>query len=237
MTTMTMTLASPLFQNPRIGAALSKDVKSNSLALRINYCSGIKFPCSRPLKASERLLFKPISAVSLGLEASITEPNVISVKNVEIVVESQDDDKIQVSFGSVFALRVDLLGKETQTVFDKVLRSLARSAPPVPGFRREKGGKTTKVPTDFLLQILGEARVTNFVIQEIVSSTLADYVKKENLTVKENKVNTIQTAEELKLAFVPGKDFGFNATLEFEKPTEEEDAEEEEDEAAEDKEE
>ncbi|EYU36699.1 hypothetical protein MIMGU_mgv1a021828mg, partial [Erythranthe guttata] len=191
-----------------------------------------------PLKASERLLFKPISAVSSGLEASITEPNVISVKNVEIVVESQDDDKIQV--------RVDLLGKETQTVFDKVLRSLARSAPPVPGFRREKGGslfiiinfclmcmgtsagKTTKVelfsfvPTDFLLQILGEARVTNFVIQEIVSSTLADYVKKENLTVKENKVNTIQTAEELKSVFVPGKDFGFNATLELEKPTEEE---------------
>ncbi|KAL8030578.1 hypothetical protein ABFX02_14G294500 [Erythranthe guttata] len=220
--TMTMTLASPLFQNPRIGAALSKDVKSNSLALRINYCSGIKFPCSRPLKASERLLFKPISAVSSGLEASITEPNVISVKNVEIVVESQDDDKIQV--------RVDLLGKETQTVFDKVLRSLARSAPPVPGFRREKGGKTTKVPTDFLLQILGEARVTNFVIQEIVSSTLADYVKKENLTVKENKVNTIQTAEELKSVFVPGKDFGFNATLELEKPTEEEEDAEEDDE-------
>ncbi|XP_012838269.1 PREDICTED: uncharacterized protein LOC105958813 [Erythranthe guttata] len=176
--------------------AISHTLRPQPFAAALGQCPAAAAVCkahlppSKPLKASERLLFKPISAVSSGLEASITEPNVISVKNVEIVVESQDDDKIQV--------RVDLLGKETQTVFDKVLRSLARSAPPVPGFRREKGGKTTKVPTDFLLQILGEARVTNFVIQEIVSSTLADYVKKENLTVKENKVNTIQTAEELK---------------------------------------
>lgn len=35
-----------------------------------------------------------------------------------------------------------------------------------------------QVPRDFLLQILGEDRVTNFVIREIVTSTLADYVKK-----------------------------------------------------------
>lgn len=104
-----------------------------------------------------------------------------------------------------------------------------------------------QVPKDFLLQILGEDRVTNFVIQEIVSSTLADYVEKaspfyylsacfldvarltflkstihqENLTVKDNKINTIQTAEELKSVFIPGNDFGFNATLELEKSTEE----------------
>lgn len=35
-----------------------------------------------------------------------------------------------------------------------------------------------QVPRDFLLQILGEDRVTKFVIQEIVSTTLGDYVKK-----------------------------------------------------------
>ncbi|KAL0432897.1 UNVERIFIED_CONTAM: hypothetical protein Slati_2624000 [Sesamum latifolium] len=123
-------------------------------------------------KAGTRLLLKPISAVGSGLEASITDPkdNAISIKNVEIVVESKGDDKMQV--------RVDLTGKETEIVFEKILRNLARTAPPVPGFRREKGGKTSKVPRDFLLQILGEDRVTNFTIQEIVSSTLADYVKK-----------------------------------------------------------
>lgn len=82
---------------------------------------------------------KPISAVDSGLEASITGPNdkAITVKNAKIVVESQHEDKIQ--------LRVDLAGDETQKVFDKVLANLARSAPPIPGFRRTKGGKTSKV--------------------------------------------------------------------------------------------
>ncbi|GMY32659.1 trigger factor [Fagus crenata] len=64
--------------------------------------------------------------------------------------------------------------------------------------------------------MLGEERVTKFVIQEIVNSTMADYVKKENLNVKDNKINTTQTAEELMSVFTPGKEFGFNATLELE---------------------
>lgn len=37
-------------------------------------------------------------------------------------------------------VKVELPGKETQIVFDKVLTNLARTAPPVPGFRRQKGG-------------------------------------------------------------------------------------------------
>lgn len=41
-------------------------------------------------------------------------------------------------------------------------------------------------------------------------------MNQENLTVKDNKINTTQTAEELKSAFVPGKEFGFNATVELE---------------------
>lgn len=164
-------------------------------------------PCS--LAEGLESLNKPISAVGTGLEASVTDTaNSISVKNAKIVQESQADDILQ--------LRVDVPGEDTQIVFDKVLANLARTAPPVPGFRRQKGGKTSKVPKSFLLQIIGEDRVTKFVIQEIVSSTLAEYVKKENLTVKENKINTTQTAEELKSAFIPGKEFGFNATMELE---------------------
>ncbi|KAJ9178302.1 hypothetical protein P3X46_010196 [Hevea brasiliensis] len=153
---------------------------------------------------------KPLSAVGSGLEASITDPkdNAITLKNAEVVLESKEENKIQ--------LRVDLPGDETQKVFDKVLIDLGRSAPPIPGFRRQKGGKTSKVPRDFLLQILGEERVTNFVIKEIVTSSIANYVKKENLNVKDNKVNTIQKAEELKKLFSPGNAFGFNAVLELE---------------------
>lgn len=37
-------------------------------------------------------------------------------------------------------LRVDVPGEDTEIVFDKVLANLARTAPPVPGFRRQKGG-------------------------------------------------------------------------------------------------
>ncbi|KAK1270455.1 hypothetical protein QJS04_geneDACA014189 [Acorus gramineus] len=78
----------------------------------------------------------PIAAVGSGLEASITDPEKnddIKLGNVDIVVESRDDDKI--------CLRVDLAGEETQKVFDDVLTNLARTAPPIPGFRRTKGGE------------------------------------------------------------------------------------------------
>lgn len=39
-----------------------------------------------------------------------------------------------------FQVRVDVTGEETGIVFEKVLTNLARTAPPVPGFRRQKGG-------------------------------------------------------------------------------------------------
>ncbi|CAI0544033.1 unnamed protein product [Linum tenue] len=157
----------------------------------------------------------PISATDSGVETSITEPkdNAITVRDAKIVVESRDETSIKV--------RVDLGGDETEKVFGKVLRNLALTSPPIPGFRKQKGGKTTQVPRDFLIQVLGEDRVTNFVIQEIVSATLADYADKassvvENVKVKENKVTTIQKADELMKLFKPGKEFGFNAILELE---------------------
>ncbi|XP_060174227.1 uncharacterized protein LOC132604646 [Lycium barbarum] len=159
---------------------------------------------------SLRYLVKPVCATGSSLEADIADDeSLITVKNAKISVESEDADKIQV--------RVDVTEEDTKIVFEKVLANLAKSAPPVPGFRRAKGGKTSKVPRDFMLQILGEERVTKFVIREIVTSTLADYVKKENLTVKDNKISTTQSADELKSSFVPGNEFGFNATLELEK--------------------
>ncbi|KAL2507163.1 uncharacterized protein Fot_30810 [Forsythia ovata] len=186
--------------------SLPKYVKTGGVAVHVKCFSGKKITCLSSSQAGHRSSVKPASAVGSGLEASITDPkeNAVSIKSAQIVVESKDDDKLQV--------RVDLSREETQVVFDKILANLARTAPPVPG-------KTSKVPKDFLLRILGEDRVTNFAIQEIVSS-MADYVKKENLNVKDNKINTIQTAEELKSSFTPGNVFGFNATLELEKSTE-----------------
>ncbi|XP_028780119.1 uncharacterized protein LOC114736452 [Neltuma alba] len=149
-----------------------------------------------------------ILALHSGLEASITDSNenAAILKNAEIVVESEDGNKLQ--------LRVELTGDQTQRVFNQVLTNLARTAPPIPGFRRQKGGKTSKVPASFLLQMLGEERVTKFVIQEILNSTMADYVRKENLDVKHQNVRTIETADELKKSFTPGNEFGFSVIIE-----------------------
>ncbi|GLT66492.1 hypothetical protein SLA2020_388540 [Shorea laevis] len=107
---------------------------------------------------------KRISASSSGLEASITDKkgDAIPLKNAKIVIESQDENKIQ--------LRVEVTGDETQKVFDQAKR------------RKNIPGKwLLTIPKSFLLQILGEQRVTKFVIQEIVNSTMADFVEKENL--------------------------------------------------------
>ncbi|OAY73913.1 Trigger factor, partial [Ananas comosus] len=121
-------------------------------------------------------------AVGSGLEASITDQkkkNDISLDNVKVAVESRDDEKIHV--------RVDLTAEETQKAFDEVLTNLARTAPPIPGFRRMKGGELAHfaqllpVPKSFLLQILGKDRVTKFLIQEVVSTTIGDYVKKASI--------------------------------------------------------
>ncbi|KAI3503934.1 hypothetical protein L1887_32446 [Cichorium endivia] len=217
MATMKITMNAPptFFQ---IKDCKHSTVKSNNIHVpswhtlsTINLFSTQQSQNGRTMDSRKNLgsYVRPLLAVEPGVEASISDENVVTVKNANIIVESQDDDKMQV--------KVELPGKETQIVFDKVLTNLARTAPPVPGFRRQKGGKTSKVPKSFLLSIIGEDRVTKFVIQEIVTSTVADYVKKNNILVKENKINTIQSAEELKLLFKPGSDFGFNATLELEK--------------------
>ncbi|XP_068662108.1 uncharacterized protein [Aristolochia californica] len=158
-----------------------------------------------------RRLLWPISAARSGSESSVSGPKLkdITLTDVKINVESRDEDKIHV--------RVDLTAEQTEKVFDDVLTNLARTAPPIPGFRRQKGGKTSNVPKSFLLQVLGRDRVTKFVIQELLSSTMGNYVEQENLKVKKT-FQTTQPTEELESAFVPGNEFGFNVTLEFEMP-------------------
>ncbi|KAL8141808.1 hypothetical protein V2J09_014840 [Rumex salicifolius] len=159
------------------------------------------------LEHNNRRILSPPSATSSGFEASMleAEDSKLRFKTVDIVVESSDASEIQ--------LRVDLPGEETQRAFDVILTNLARSAPPIPGFRRQKGGKTAQVPKGLLLNMIGEARVTKFTIQEIITSVLIDY---ENLAVKDKKISTIQTEAELKISFSPGNAFGFNAVLELE---------------------
>ncbi|CAN4100850.1 unnamed protein product [Withania somnifera] len=156
-----------------------------------------------------RPMVKPASTAGSGVEAAVTNEEFL-IKNSKITVESEDGEKIQV--------RVDVNEEDTRIVFEKVLTKLAKSEQPIPGFRREKGGKTSRVPREFLPAILGEERVTNSTIREIINSTLADYVKKKNLIVKDNNISITQTEDELSSSFAPGTKFGFNAILELEKP-------------------
>ncbi|THG12070.1 hypothetical protein TEA_027162 [Camellia sinensis var. sinensis] len=195
--------------------SLCKHVQTNHNATSIDLCTVKHNICGRQLSLHSssreglRCLSKPISAVGSGLEVS-TDPkdNAITIKNVKILVEYREDDKIQ--------LRVDLTGNETQKVFDQVLTDLARSAPPIPGFRRQKGvwvfPKEVKELLFFALQRAHVGRRKKACSTNLLSCT----IHQENLNVKDKKINTVQTAEELKSLFAPGNEFGFNATLEIE---------------------
>lgn len=63
---------------------------------------------------------------------------------------------------SDWQVRVDVTGNETQRVFDLVLTNLAKTAPPIPGFRRQKGGNILN-PVD-QNQTFFQFKVCNFCI-------------------------------------------------------------------------
>ncbi|KAK3166211.1 hypothetical protein QOZ80_1AG0042850 [Eleusine coracana subsp. coracana] len=164
-----------------------------------------------------------VSAVGSGAGSSIAadeSKNDLSLENVKMSIVSRNDEKINV--------RVQLPGKATQKVFDEALVILSRDAPPVPGFRKSKGGKTSNIPSSILLQMLGKSRVTKFVLQEIMSITIGDFVKKENLKVNP-EIETTQSEAEMESAFKPGSAFGFNVILQLEKSDTDEDSEEQSD--------
>ncbi|XP_020097741.1 uncharacterized protein LOC109716583 isoform X3 [Ananas comosus] len=140
MATMATTVICPQIQFGRTHIIpLQKMVLASTKILdsSITTFSSWERPNQRLLLSSGRKL-RDLSlttfAVGSGLEASITDQkkkNDISLDNVKVAVESRDDEKIHV--------RVDLTAEETQKAFDEVLTNLARTAPPIPGFRRMKG--------------------------------------------------------------------------------------------------
>lgn len=133
--------------------------------------------------------------------------NLSLIKDAKIEAQPPQDMKLR--------LRVELPGKGTQKAFDSVVRSLAKNAPPVPGFRKAKGGKTSIVPASVLMNMMGVSRVRKFVIEEIVRTVLVEYVEKEGIKAKKN-LATDKTADELNAIFEPGQDFAFDATLDLE---------------------
>nr|CAB3479103.1 unnamed protein product [Digitaria exilis] len=88
--------------------------------------------------------------------------------------------------------------------------------------------ETINIPSSILLQMLGKSRVTKFVLQEILSITIQEFIKKENLKVNP-EIRTTQTESEMETAFRPGSAFGFNVILQLEKSDSDEDSEEQSD--------
>ncbi|XP_039808771.1 uncharacterized protein LOC120672439 [Panicum virgatum] len=180
--------------------------------------------CLFPVRGTGlRHTFQPVSAVGSGRDSSITEAkrkSDLTLENVKTSIVSRDDEMINV--------RVQLPGKATQKIFDEALTFLARDAPPVPGFRKSKGGKTSNIPSSILLQMLGKSRVTKFVLQEILTITIEEFIKKENLKVNP-EIRTTQTESEMESVFTPGSAFVFNVILQLEKSDSDEDSEEQSD--------
>lgn len=103
----------------------------------------------------------------------------------------------------------------TDSIFEKVFTKNVAAAQPLPGFRRMKGGKTPDIPREVALHIIGPSKVKKETIKKIINCTVAEYVQKEGLTASKN-LKVEQSYEELEVAFEPGKEFRFDATVHLE---------------------
>ncbi|KAK2642612.1 hypothetical protein Ddye_024375 [Dipteronia dyeriana] len=107
---------------------------------------------------------------------------------------------------------VEVSSAKTRAIFDDVFDKMVAAAQPIPGFRRVKGGKTPNIPRDILLEVLGPSKVYKEVISEIINSTIAEYVEKEDLKVSTD-LRVEQSFEELENMFEPDEKFSFDAVI------------------------
>ncbi|CAJ2638577.1 unnamed protein product [Trifolium pratense] len=144
------------------------------------------------------------AAVLSGAETSSTRFEEFSVSTAD----TNDVGELKLSF--------EVFGNKTQRTFDYVFQKMVEAAQPIPGFRRVKGGKTPNIPKDILLEVLGPSNVFKQVIEEIINSTVAEYVEKESLNVKSN-LRVEQSLEDLETTFEEGETFNFDVVLQLQK--------------------
>lgn len=151
-------------------------------------------------------------------------PGVVAAfPDVNVQSEGQKEGKVPV--------KVSVGGSFTQSTYDRVVRELAASTPAMPGFRKSKGGKNANIPSKMIVQMLGQKRVSGFVVETIVTDVLADWAEDEGLEVdKQAKVD--QKHEELVTSFKPGKALEFTAVLNLVQSEVEETEEEDEQESS-----
>ncbi|VVB01927.1 unnamed protein product [Arabis nemorensis] len=143
--------------------------------------------------------FVAVCAAPSDVEASSKDEPVL-ITTLETVNTNQVKVHVQVS------------GEKTLTEFNHVFDKMVAAAQPIPGFRRVKGGKTPDIPRDILLEILGYSKVYRQVIKKLINSTIADYVKKEDLKVGKD-LTVEQSYEDLEETFEPGETFSFDAII------------------------
>ncbi|XP_031121385.1 uncharacterized protein LOC116024598 isoform X1 [Ipomoea triloba] len=147
--------------------------------------------------------FPAVQSVTSGLE----DAEVSTVQYEEFSVSTSVTDS-----SNELKITVDVSGSKTQEIFDDVFSKMVAEAPPIPGFRRVKGGKTPNIPRSVLLEVLGHLDVYNRVIKQVINLTIGEYVEKEGLKVGKN-LSIEQSFEELEALFEPGNPFRFSATL------------------------
>ncbi|XP_030528046.1 trigger factor [Rhodamnia argentea] len=138
------------------------------------------------------------------------------IENVEAAPHFEDVSVTNTTSSSdrELKIRVEVSGAKTQVIFNDVFDKLVAAAQPIPGFRREKGGKTPNIPRDILLEILGPSKVYKQVIKNVINSTVAEYVQKNGLKVGKD-LTVEQSFEDLEDSFEPGETFSFSAVVQL----------------------
>ncbi|WJX36502.1 hypothetical protein P8452_24371 [Trifolium repens] len=147
----------------------------------------------------------------LGTAAVLSDAEISSTRFEEFTVSTADTNDV-----GELKLSIEVFGNKTQRTFDYVFQKMVEAAQPIPGFRRVKGGKTPNIPKDVLLEVLGPSNVFKQVIQEIINSTVAEYIEKESLKVSSD-LRVKQSFEDLETTFEEGEKFSFDVVLQLQK--------------------
>lgn len=141
---------------------------------------------------------------------------VSGIENVEAPSQFEDFSVTNTTSSSdrELKIKVEVSGAKTQVIFNDVFDKLVAAAQPIPGFRREKGGKTPNIPRDILLEILGPSKVYKQTIKNVINSTVAEYVQKNGLKVGKD-LTVEQSFEDLEDSFEPGETFSFSAVVQL----------------------
>ncbi|XP_038876226.1 trigger factor isoform X4 [Benincasa hispida] len=161
---------------------------------------------SRKFSLSKNNRYLPAACAVLSEDVSVSSSQFedFSVTNATNTTENKE-----------LKIRVEVSGAKTRAIFNNVFDKMVAEAQPIPGFRRVKGGKTPNIPRDILLEILGPSKVYKQVIEEVINSTVAAYVEKQEALKVGKDLRIEQSYEDLEDQFEPDEKFFFDAIIQL----------------------